>query len=127
MYKTWRLKVKMFVFKSFFVLPFFCSHSDSDKELTIKIKFGKLIARRVETKFMFVYPSFVFYPKAQHRNRLEIKSLIRVELSLALSGFNIHFGLYLIFTLICRTENVQLVLKCISLMYMQQLCSIYHV
>ena len=35
---------------------------------------------------LFVNPSFVYYPKAQHRNKLEIESLIRVELSLALSG-----------------------------------------
>ena len=36
---------------------------------------------------LFVNPYFVFHPNAQHTNKLEIESLIRVELSLTLSGF----------------------------------------
>ena len=43
---------------------------------------------------LFVNPYFVFYPKAQHRNKLENESLIGVELSLALSGS--HFALFVI-------------------------------
>ena len=46
---------------------------------------------------LFVNPYFVFYPKAQHRNRLEIKSLIQFELDLALSGLfeqlRLHCGI----------------------------------
>ena len=39
---------------------------------------------------MLVNPSFVFYPIAQHRNKLEIESLIRVEVSLVFSGFLLY-------------------------------------
>ena len=45
---------------------------------------------------LFVNPSFVFYPNAQHRNKLEIENLIRVELSLAFSG-NIYYLKYLFY------------------------------
>ena len=37
---------------------------------------------------LYVNTSFVFYPIAQHRKRLESKSLKWVELSLALSGYH---------------------------------------
>ena len=50
------------------------------------MKFGNYLNFKKMCYDRFVNPFFVFYPIAQHRKKLEIKSSILVELSLALSG-----------------------------------------